>query len=207
MIIEANTQDTEEDKKKEGIFPELLTKTGPPGNGDPVFLTGTLDGEDGIPMGTKDKRSVLEPKENRGSKHVPAIWNEPTKWNQKGIPTGNGTHSQPHRKRRQTRGRRGGRKKKKTKKLLGQGIFNLSHIQFTQEELEVLELGLKYAPDKPLDKFEAYIDLQKFLRKLNIKKYFAMNPGEVTRDSSDYTHTNLKNNSIFNPKTPRKPMH
>lgn len=53
-----------------------------------------------------------------------------------------------------------------------QGIFNLSDTTFTGDELKVLELGLKYAPDKNLNRFYVFIDLQKFMRKCNIKKAF-----------------------------------
>lgn len=36
---------------------------------------------------------------------------------------------------------------------------------------------LKYALDKDIDTFEVYIDLQKFIRKLNLKKHFAGKDG------------------------------
>lgn len=45
-------------------------------------------------------------------------------------------------------------------------------VVFTQEELLVLDSGIKYAPSKPFNQFEAFIDLQKFIRKLNLKKHF-----------------------------------
>lgn len=70
--------------------------------------------------------------------------------------------------------------------------------------MKVLDSGLKYAPDKELDKFEVYIDLQKFVRKLNIKKFFALNRKEKNQANQQipyYKHSNLRNNSIFNPKT------
>lgn len=104
-------------------------------------------------------------------------------------------------KRKQTRGKRGGTKKKK-KRILGGGIFNLSEATFNEEEMKVLDLGLKYAPDKNLDPFEVYIDLQKFVRKLNIKKIFATkgNKGtQIEKDSPIFQHSKFKNNSIFNP--------
>lgn len=146
----------------------------------------------------------MEPKKTKRVPRPSGIRNSPSERNHEGIPTGDGcrTYIQSYRKRKQARGKRGGKKKKEAQKLLGQGIFNLSSVQFTREELKVLELGLKYAPDKPFDQFEAFIDLQKFLRKLNIKKHFAMNPGELRRVDSDFEQTRLKNNSIFNPKTP-----
>lgn len=66
----------------------------------------------------------------------------------------------------------------------------------------MLDLGLKFAPDKALDKFEAYIDLQKFMRKLNLKKHFAISTESSIKDTPEYIQTNLKNNSTYNPKTP-----
>ncbi|PIO11720.1 hypothetical protein AB205_0093780 [Aquarana catesbeiana] len=107
------------------------------------------------------------------------------------------------RKRKRTRGKRGGAKKKKAR-VLGGGIFNLSEATFNEEEMKTLDLGLKYAPEKCLDPFEAYIDLQKFIRKLNIRKFFAMK-GEnkllMEKEAPIYKHSQLKNNSVFNPNT------
>lgn len=74
-------------------------------------------------------------------------------------------------KKRKPRGCRGRKRKKKARDLM-QGIFNLSDTTFTGDELKVLELGLKYAPDKNLNRFYVFIDLQKFMRKCNIKKAF-----------------------------------
>lgn len=58
---------------------------------------------------------------------------------------------------------RGGQRKRRRE------FFNLSNVVFNEEEMNILDLGLKYAPDKNLNKFETYIDLQKFARRLNIK--------------------------------------
>lgn len=70
--------------------------------------------------------------------------------------------------------------------------------------MRVLDLGLKYAPEKSLDPFEVFIDLQKFVRKLNIRKFFAIKgeqePQKENEDSI-YKHSKLKNNSTFNPNT------
>ncbi|XP_077334619.1 uncharacterized protein LOC143975965 [Lithobates pipiens] len=54
--------------------------------------------------------------------------------------------------------------------------------------------------NKDLDKFETFIDLQKFVRKLNIKKFFAntKNTGKEKEELS-FRHSQLRNNSIFNP--------
>lgn len=60
------------------------------------------------------------------------------------------------------KGCRGWSKKKKRK--LDEGVYNLTEIVFTQEELLVLDKGIKYAPSKSFNQFEAFIDLQKFVR-------------------------------------------
>lgn len=85
---------------------------------------------------------------------------------------GTGTHkktdgTETHKKERLQRGRQ-----KEKKRRLGEGIFNLTDVVFTQEELLVLDSGIKYAPSKPFNQFEAFIDLQKCIRKLNLKKHF-----------------------------------
>lgn len=100
------------------------------------------------------------------------------------------------------RGTRGGRRKKKKVRQLSTGLFNLAGVDFSSEELEVMAQGLKFAPDKYLDKFETYTDIEKYARKLNIKKHFcAQPPGPVVVDDPDgYAHSGLKNNSVFNPK-------
>lgn len=66
--------------------------------------------------------------------------------------------------------------------------------------MKILDLGLKYAPEKSIDKFETYIDLKKFMRKLNLKKLFAINNSK-TKEEPLYVQTTLKNNSTFNPPT------
>lgn len=67
--------------------------------------------------------------------------------------------------------------------------------------MKILDLGLKFAPEKSLDKFETYIYLKKFMRKLNLKKHFFTNKDTRIRKEPLYVHTGLKNNSIFNPTT------
>lgn len=121
--------------------------------------------------------SERRPTENWGRpnpNHELGIWREdkPQLWpglqSRKGLKRHRRNTKEPGKK-KQTRGCRGGRKKKK-KSALGKGIYNLSNATFTDEEHQVLNLGLKFAPDRTLDTFEAYIDLQKFMRKLNLKK-------------------------------------
>lgn len=50
--------------------------------------------------------------------------------------------------------KRGRERKKKEKGQINQGIFNLAGVQFTDKELEVLNQGLKFAPNKDVDKFD-----------------------------------------------------
>lgn len=73
----------------------------------------------------------------------------------------------------------------------------------TQEEIKVLDKGLKFAPIKNINKFNAYVDINKFIRSLNIKKYMLNNTG-VGRgtkipDNNGIQYSNLKNKSLFNP--------
>lgn len=68
--------------------------------------------------------------------------------------------------------------------------------------MKILNRGLKFAPDKSLDKFNTYIDLHKFIRTLNLKKYFVQQPGiSGTLHIPEYTHSNLKEKSTFMPYT------
>lgn len=91
----------------------------------------------------------------------------------------------------------------KRKRVIGEGIFNISNVELTKEEPQVLDLGLKYAPDKIIDKFETYIDLHKFARRVNIKKHFAIQKKSNQKENPDdepegYQHSALKNKSTFN---------
>lgn len=62
---------------------------------------------------------------------------------------------------------------------------------------------MKFTPACNLSKFKTYISLQKFVRTLNIKKYFLSKPGErsVLTGSTvpSGIHSNLANKSVFNP--------
>lgn len=102
-------------------------------------------------------------------------------------------------KKRRTRGCRGGKRQKKKRNLEG-GIFNLSNVVFSENEHKVLELGLKFALDKNLNKFDVFIDFQKFIRKMNIKKFYAKNNSATEQAFEEFIHTTLRNNSVFNPK-------
>lgn len=73
----------------------------------------------------------------------------------------------------------------------------MSGATLSKEEILTLDKGIKFAPKKGLNKFETYVGLQKFIRKLNIKKYYAINP--IERAITNNSFTNLRNNSVFNP--------
>lgn len=76
-------------------------------------------------------------------------------------------------------------------------------MDLSEDELRVLDKGLKFAPIRNFNKFQTYISLQKFVRTLNIKCYFLSKPGEPPRTSAQVlpsgTHSNLSNKSVFNP--------
>lgn len=76
----------------------------------------------------------------------------------------------------------------------------MSGIELTKAEKTILNKGLKFVPHKPQNKFQTSIDVQKYVRKLNIKRYFLTIPrgtNAVHRDKS--SGTSLRNASIFNP--------
>lgn len=65
--------------------------------------------------------------------------------------------------------------------------------------MHVLDRGLKFVPTQNLNKFQTYVNIQKCVRTLNIKKYFLSNP--INRKLTIYggVHSNLLNKSTFNP--------
>lgn len=103
---------------------------------------------------------------------------------------------------RRKRGVRGGRKIRSKKKtgITGQGIFNLSGIPLTSDETAILDKGLKFAPPKPLNKFQTYMDIHKYTRRLNIKRYLLTNPiNTLNNNHTNVKHSGLANASLFNP--------
>lgn len=56
------------------------------------------------------------------------------------------------------------------------GIFNFSGVELTEDEQRFLSRGLKYAPPRRLSKFYTFVDVQKYIRKINIKRYLISNP-------------------------------
>lgn len=105
------------------------------------------------------------------------------------------------RKRTKRGSRRGCRARKEKKNINDKGIFNLSHATFSDAEKLILDKGLKYVPPKKLNKFSTIIDVQKFIRKLNIQRHFIINPlRPATQESVGNTvHSGLSNpsRSIF----------
>lgn len=86
---------------------------------------------------------------------------------------------------------------------MGEGIFILSGQELTKEELAVLDKGLKYAPIQNLNKFDTYIGIRKYVRKICIKKAILSNPQMKRNDGlttqSIIQHSSLRNKSLFNP--------
>lgn len=101
------------------------------------------------------------------------------------------------------RGRRAGRKLQKTKVPLDTGIYNISGTDLSEDELKVLDKGFKFAPVKNFNKFQTYISLQKFIRTLNIKRYFLSKAGKRSGHTGVTApiggHSDLANKSVFNP--------
>lgn len=81
--------------------------------------------------------------------------------------------------------------------------MNISGKEITTEELAVLDKGLKHAPTNNLNKSNTYIGIQKYIRKINIKKYVMNNLWKPNTPRIDTTqlevHSTLQNASTFNP--------
>lgn len=96
------------------------------------------------------------------------------------------------------------------------GIFNLSKKELTEHHKSLLNKGMKFAPDNKPDHFQMFIDANKFIRNINLKKYFMgvqkvnptvekkggenINREELLDITSKFAHTVLKNKSEFIPK-------
>lgn len=88
---------------------------------------------------------------------------------------------------------------KKERASLGE-IFNLTDVTLTHKETSILNLGLKCGLKRPINKFNVFIDVHKFMRKMNMKKYFLnKNSQPVTNISSVPVDSGLHNKSLFNP--------
>lgn len=70
--------------------------------------------------------------------------------------------------------------------------------------MKLLDKGIKYARPNTFNKFESYMDVHKFTRKLNIKRFFhnqhtSNQPSNTSTTVVEFKHSGLKNNSLFNP--------
>lgn len=56
--------------------------------------------------------------------------------------------------------------------------------------------------ERPVSKFDVYVDVHKYTRKLSVKKYFLnknSNPVSISGNASIAVDSGLKNHSLFNP--------
>lgn len=68
--------------------------------------------------------------------------------------------------------------------------------------MNLLNLGLKCAPRKSMNRFDVYIDTHKFICTLNMKKFFLSHPINTSNRTAAPTgrvDSGLRNKSIFNP--------
>lgn len=104
---------------------------------------------------------------------------------------------------RRKRGSRGGRHlhpKEKKEDIGERGIINLWTKELSREELVTLSKGLKFTPPQNINMFQTFIDIQKYTRKRNIKRYLLTNPTrQLAKDASAIAHSGLSNALLFNP--------
>lgn len=65
---------------------------------------------------------------------------------------------------------------RKEKTVNTAGIFNHSGVELTEDEQRVLCRGLKHLTPRGLSKFDTFVDVQKYIRKININRYLISNP-------------------------------
>uniref|UniRef100_A0A8C5QXH9 Uncharacterized protein n=1 Tax=Leptobrachium leishanense TaxID=445787 RepID=A0A8C5QXH9_9ANUR len=81
------------------------------------------------------------------------------------------------------------------------GIFNLSGKELTHGEIGLLNKGLKFVPERKMNSFNTYIDMQRFKRNLCLKKFFVKTPMErKVMEENKYQQTSLREKSKFYPK-------
>lgn len=68
----------------------------------------------------------------------------------------------------------------------------------SESEIRVLDRGLKFAPVQNMNKFDTYVNIHKFVRNVNMKKYFLSNPSRPVTTTGGF-HSTLRNKSTFNP--------
>ncbi|XP_063820331.1 zinc finger MYM-type protein 1-like [Pseudophryne corroboree] len=90
--------------------------------------------------------------------------------------------------------------KESNEEVKGIKIFNISSHVLTENGKKVLEKGLKYAPAIPINKFETFVNIHKFIRKLCIKKLFLSKESVEELGNIEMTdHTPFKPKSVFYP--------
>lgn len=79
-------------------------------------------------------------------------------------------------------------------------LFNLSKIELTSAEKSVLDKGLKFVPPRKFNTFSTFIDVQKYIRRLNIQIHFLSQPLTTSRvmGRDNNAHTGLSNPALFN---------
>lgn len=83
---------------------------------------------------------------------------------------------------------------------MGKGIINLSGVELAGEEMITLDKGLKFVPPRNISKFQTFIDVHKYTRKLNVKRYFLSKPVSYQpTETSTVVHSGLANVSLFRP--------
>lgn len=78
----------------------------------------------------------------------------------------------------------------------------LSNVALTHKETNILHLGLKCGLKRPISKFDVFVDVHKYMRKLNIKKYFLnknANLVGISGSTSVAVDRGLHNKLLFNP--------
>lgn len=75
-------------------------------------------------------------------------------------------------------------------------------VDLSRSEIRVLDKGLKFAPKCNLSKFDTYIDIRRYIRKLNIQKYMLNKPiansSRRIYENRDIVNSQLRNKSLFN---------
>lgn len=116
--------------------------------------------------------------------------------------------------------RRGRRKKRKDKKAKGNcngesgpetpntdevsTVINLSPIELTPCQIQVLSRGLSFAPTYHANHFDTKIDLFRFYRNLHLKAWYAQRPN--IQDTQDHSVETLSSTTKFKPKSTFFPL-
>lgn len=64
-------------------------------------------------------------------------------------------------------------------------VLNISGEELTFGELSILEKGLSFVPNRHFDLFETIVDINKFIRNLTVRKYFAKDDNRTPLETPD----------------------